>query len=68
MKVRVKDLSIEMEVKSKGIEFGVRATDDKHLGDLVLTNTGLTWCKGKISRKNGIKVRRKDFIAFMEAE
>ena len=68
MKVRIKDLSVDMEVKSKGIEFGVRSTDDKHVGDLVLTNTGLTWCKGKTGRKNGLKVRWKDFIAWMEEE
>ena len=68
MKVRVKDLSVDMEVKSKGIEFGVRSTDDQHLGDVVLTNTGLVWCKGKTARKNGVKVSWNEFITWMESD
>jgi len=48
MKVSIKDLSVNMDIKSKGIELDVYSADGKtHLGDLVVTMTGLTWCKGR---------------------
>ena len=69
MKVSIKDLSVSMEIKSKGIELDVYSPDGKtHLGDLVVTSTGLTWCKGKTSPANGKKIEWKKFIALAEAE
>ena len=41
-------------VLSKGIEFEIRATDDnRHIGDLFVTKTGLIWCQGRTWRQNG---------------
>ena len=57
-----------MPVKSKGVEFEVRSTEfdgDKFLGDCVLDWTGLTWCRGKTSKKSSLKIRWEDFIAIM---
>jgi hypothetical protein len=68
MKVSIKKLGISMDIKSKGMELDVYSTDGKtHLGDLVVTMTGLTWCKGRTTVPNGVKRTWKEFIAFMES-
>ena len=68
MQVSIKQFNVDMSVKSKGIEFEVRSTEaagNEFLGDCVLTMTGLTWCPGKTSAKNGVKVSWEDFTAIM---
>lgn len=69
MKVWIKSFDVEMEVKSKGIEFEVRSPDDttQH-GDCYFTMTGLIWCKGKIGKANGIKVSWNDFMEICGSE
>lgn len=69
MKVNIKDFNVDMQVKSSGIEFEVRTPDDsEQLGDCFVTMTGLTWCGGKKTKKNGIKISWHDFIAIMASE
>jgi hypothetical protein len=69
MNVTIKSFDVGMDVKTKGIEFQVHSTDGTdHLGDLILTKTGLIWCKGKIPRKNGIKVTWEAFSAWAESK
>jgi len=54
VQVRIKKFEVEMPVKANGIEFEVRTPDGKsQVGDCYLTMTGLIWCNGKISKKNG---------------
>ena len=65
MDVKIKDFSVEMEIKTRGIELGVYEKDE-FLGDLYVAKSGVTWCKGKRARKNGIKLTWHDFIALME--
>lgn len=66
MKVTIKEFAVDMEVKTKGIEFEVRSPDgSKHLGDLILTKTGLEWCKGRVTAGNGVKVSWDEFIKRM---
>ena len=68
MKVSIKSFNVDMEVKNKGIEFGIRSPDDKtQLGDVYITKSGLTWCKGRITQQKGIQVSWEDFIKWMEA-
>jgi hypothetical protein len=67
MKVSIKDFAVTMEIKNKGVELDVYSNDRKHLGDLVVTKTGLTWCKGKTPPVNGKKISWTDFTAFMES-
>ncbi len=67
MKVSIKDLAVTMEIKNKGIELDVYDGDDKHLGDLVVTRSGLTWCKGRTTPTNGKKISWTDFIAYMQS-
>jgi hypothetical protein len=68
MKVSIKDLSVDMEIKNSGIELDVYSADgSKHLGDLIVTKSGLIWCKGRTSRENGEKVSWDKFIEWMES-
>lgn len=69
MKVSIKDLAVDMEVKNNGVELDVYSSDGAtHHGDLFVTKAGLTWCKGKTSRAKGVKITWKDFIAWAESE
>lgn len=69
MQVSIKDLSVEMEIKNSGVEFDVYSPDGKdHHGDLVVTKTGLTWCKGRTRPENGVKVSWLQFIKWAEAQ
>jgi len=64
MQVRVKDFSVNMNVKANGIEFEVRTPDGttQH-GDCFLTMTGLVWCKGRTTKERGVKISWDDFMA-----
>jgi hypothetical protein len=64
--VTIKDLSVVMEVKNRGVEFEIHDTSGKHLGDLVVTKGGLVWCKGKTKPANGEKVSWEAFIRWMQ--
>jgi len=66
MKVSIKDLAVSMEIKNKGIELDVYDTDDKHLGDLVITKTKLVWCPGRTKPENGRPITWRKFIEMME--
>ena len=65
MKISVKNFPVTMEIKSKGIELDVYDTDGTHLGDLVVTNTKLVWCKGRTTVRNGKTITWPKFIEFM---
>jgi hypothetical protein len=68
MKVSIKDLSVDMEIKNNGVELDVYTPDgSKHLGDLIVTKIGLNWCKGRTARENGQKVSWEDFISWVES-
>jgi hypothetical protein len=64
--VYVKDLTLDFTLRNKGMELGV--WDGKtFLGDLIVTKTGLIWCKGRTPRKNGVKVTWAEFSEWMES-
>lgn len=67
MKVLIKDFAVDMEVKNKGVEFQVHDNDGNFLGDAYITKSGVIWCKGKTTRKNGVSISWKDFIDWMES-
>jgi hypothetical protein len=67
MKVSIKSFDVQMDVKNNGIEFEVYDSAGKFLGDCIVTKKGLIWCRGKTSRKNGVKVSWQEFIDWMEA-
>ena len=69
MQVAIKNFDVNMQVKSNGIEFEVRSPDGTtQLGDCYLTMTGLVWCSGKTSKKNGTKITWNDLITIMESD
>ena len=65
MKVSVKDFTINMDIKSNGMELEVRDPDGNFRGDCFVTMTGLIWCEGKTERANGKKVSWNKFIKWM---
>ena len=68
MKVKIKEFNVDMDVKSKGIEFEVRESDDSaQLGDCYITMTGLIWCLGKKGKAKGIKIEWREFIEIMKS-
>ena len=68
MKVHIKQFDVSMLVKSKGIELEVRKPDGtSHVGDCYVTMTGLIWCKGKMAKKNGIKISWDDLAAVLDS-
>jgi hypothetical protein len=68
MKVGIKKLAVDMPVKNKGIELEVRDTDGTHLGDLIVSKAGLTWCHGRTRRENGIRLSWRRFIDLVTAD
>jgi len=69
MNVKIKYFDVDVDVKQKGIEFGVRTPHGKsQLGDCYLTMTGLIWCPGKTCKNNGIQVKWQDFIDLLASK
>ena len=69
MQVSIKQFDVNMQVKSKGIEFEVRSPDGAtQLGDCYLTMTGLVWCNGRTLKKNGIKIDWNDLITILQSD
>ena len=65
MKVNIKDFAVDMDVKNKGVEFDISDTDDKHLGDLIVTKVGIIWCEGRTTRAKGKAMKWLDFIKLL---
>jgi len=69
MKVSIKELAVQMDIKNTGVEFDVYSPDgDDHHGDLIVTKSGLTWCKGRTRAGNGTKISWDKFIKWAEAQ
>lgn len=67
MKVSIKDLYVNMDLKNNGIELDIYDNKNKHLGDLIVTRAGVKWCKGKTQRKNSVKVSWNELIEWFES-
>ena len=69
MKVVIKSLQVDMEIKNKGVELEIfEANGTSRLGDLVITKTDLIWCAGKTRRENGVKIKWPAFIEMISAD
>ncbi len=66
MRVTIKDFGVAMDIKARGIELQVTDTAGKQRGDLYVTMSKLTWCKGKKQRHNGKSLTWEKFIEMME--
>jgi hypothetical protein len=69
MQVHIKQFEVDMQVKSSGIEFEVRTPDgSSQIGDCYLTMTGLVWCKGRVTKANGIKISWDDLAIVLASD
>ena len=66
MKIKIKDLSVEMELGNKGVTFDVYDNAGKFLGDFRLGRGGVEWCKGKRRAGNGVHKSWDQLIASFE--
>jgi hypothetical protein len=53
MKVSIKQLDVNTELKTKGMELSVYDANNTHLGDLFINKANLIWCPGKSTPKSG---------------
>ncbi|MBL0319648.1 MAG: hypothetical protein IPP74_10245 [Alphaproteobacteria bacterium] len=54
MDVKIKKFIGIFDIPKNGIEFQINEPKGgKHLGDLYLGKTGITWCEGRTTKKNG---------------
>ncbi|HEY0321683.1 MAG TPA: hypothetical protein VGC66_12045 [Pyrinomonadaceae bacterium] len=72
MKVTIKKLNIisSLEIKNEGMELEVHDPNRKppHLGDIVLTDTHVIWCRGKTTPAKGKKLTWEKFIELMQRQ
>lgn len=70
MKVTIKSIGNELDLKNTGLEIAVYRFSKKpyeHIGDLYVRKSGLVWCPGKAEPDgSGIPVSWKKFIKWME--
>lgn len=67
MQVKIKDWGINPEILSKGMELEIRTSDgNTQKGDLYITCTGIIWCRGRTTKKNGIKLDWDELISKCE--
>lgn len=67
MKVSIKQLDVNTELKTKGMELSVYDGNNTHLGDLFINRAKLIWCPGKsIPTSGGIVLSWAEFIDAME--
>ena len=66
MDVSIKSFEVNMDVKTNGVEFGIREPNGgDRLGDLFISKAHLIWCKGKTQRAQGIKIKWTEFVAIV---
>jgi hypothetical protein len=68
MKVKIKSFDVDMDVKSKGVEFQVHDNAGEFKGDCYVTMTGLNWCEGKTTRANGVHIPWDKFMKWAEKQ
>jgi hypothetical protein len=66
MSVTIKKIHHELEIKNNGIEFSIRGSRGRHLGDLYVQKSGIVWCSGKTSRERGESVSWEKLIRWIE--
>jgi hypothetical protein len=64
----LKKFHTPIDVKNNGVEFGVWDMSERHLGNIYVRKTGLVWCDGKKSAKNGKSISWQKFIDWTEGK
>ena len=69
MNVSVKSLYADIELKQNGMELEIHSpNDNKRFGDCYVTMVGLTWCKGKVVKDNGVLVKWEDLMEICRSD
>ncbi len=68
MIVAIKKLEVSMQVKTNGIELEVKDSGNKQVGDCYATSSGLTWCRGKTTRKNSVRIKWADLATLCKSK
>lgn len=68
MEVTIKQFKISMELKQSGIELQVNDTDGAHQGDCYVSMKGITWCKGRKDRRNGVPITWKQLMEIAKSK
>lgn len=66
MKVKIKDLSVNMELGNNGVTFDVYDNNETFLGDLRLGRGKVEWCKGRTRAGNGTTVTWNELLVFFD--
>ncbi len=67
MKVAIKDIGVELSLKTKPMEIEVQDKEGKTKGTLSVNKAHVMWRKARHAQKNSIKVTWEDFIKYMES-
>lgn len=67
MKVTIKDLYVNMDLGTNGIELEVRHNDGSHWGDLRIGKATIEWCEGRKRKGNGIQISWHQLIELIES-
>jgi hypothetical protein len=54
--VHIKATTIELKIKTNGLELQIDEKGGGQFGDIFVTKTGIIWCKGKTTRPKGVKI------------
>ena len=65
MKIAIKEIHHELQIKNNGIEFSVKDEAGKHLGDFYIRKSGVVWCPGKTAVENGMSISWAKFISLV---
>jgi len=68
MNVWIKNPSIEMQIKTCGMELEIREPGGDHFGELVITKTKVIWRKRGIRRENAVALTWERFATHMEEQ
>ncbi|HEX2986137.1 MAG TPA: hypothetical protein VHO71_04905 [Caproiciproducens sp.] len=67
MDVSIKRFDVEMLLKTNGMELDIKQPNGgEHIGDVVISKTGVTWCRGRTTPAHGISKSWDELIALME--
>jgi hypothetical protein len=66
MKIANKKIRHELEIKNNGIEFSVKDSKGKHLGDFYVRKSGVVWCRGQTTVDNGESISWTKLIGLAE--
>lgn len=68
MNVGIKDLSVNMDLGNKGVEFDIYDSTGNHLGDLRIGKAKIEWCRGRTRRGNGVQKSWHEIIRLLEKD